>query len=100
VTKSLVLSIWIPVIMGLVMSMILLERVIKVTIYPGKLRNVTEVEWHLSVLSMDNVVILSQRIQLFIEVRMHELVTPVVVGLTLMPVVLRQCRRVKVEDHF
>ncbi len=78
--------------MGLVMYMILLERVIKVTVYPGKLRDVAKVEWHLSVLSVDNVVILSQRIQLFVEVRMHELVTPVVVGLTLMPVVLRECR--------
>jgi hypothetical protein len=58
-TESLTFSVWIPVIVGLVVSMMLVERVIQVTINPGELRNVTEEEWHLSVLTKLVIVSLS-----------------------------------------
>jgi len=61
-TESLSFSIWVPVIMGLVMSMILVEGVIQVTIDPGELRNMAEEKWHLSIFSWGIVVSLSKRV--------------------------------------
>jgi len=54
--------------MGLVMSMILIEGVIDITIDPRQLRNVSEIEWHLSILSWNILVVSSKRIQLLIQV--------------------------------
>lgn len=54
--------------MSLVMSVILIERVVQVTINPRKLRNVSEVERHLSVFSWDVFVSLSQRVDLLVKV--------------------------------
>ena len=81
VTKSLVLSIWEPVIVGLVMSVILIEGVIKVTIDPRKLWDMTKEEWHLGVLSWNIVVVLSQWVHLFVSVGVDELVSKIIVPL-------------------
>lgn len=51
VTKGLVLSVWVPVVVRLVVSVIFVEGVIDVTIDPGVLWDVTEVEGHLGVLT-------------------------------------------------
>ena len=50
-TEGFVFTVGVPVVMGLVVPMVLLERVIQVTIDPTQLRNVSKVKWHLSVLS-------------------------------------------------
>jgi hypothetical protein len=54
--------------MGLVMSMILIEGVIDVTIDPRELRNMSEIEWHLRILSWNILVVCSKRIHLLIQV--------------------------------
>tara|TARA_B110000503_G_C6829433_1_gene282184 strand:+ start:84 stop:389 length:306 start_codon:yes stop_codon:yes gene_type:complete len=66
VTEGLSFSIWVPVIMGLVMSVILIEGIIQVTINPGELWDVTEVEWHLGVFSWLILVDLSEGIKLLV----------------------------------
>lgn len=95
VSKSLVFSIWEPVIVGLVMSVILIERIIKVTINPRKLRNMTKEEWHLGVLSWNIVVVLSQWVHCLVTVGVDELVSKVIVPLLIE--VFRWVRRVKVN---
>jgi|TARA_B110000305_G_C19285259_1_gene561384 hypothetical protein len=52
--------------MGLVMSVILIEGIIQVTINPGELWDVTEVEWHLGVFSWLILVDLSEGIKLLV----------------------------------
>ena len=47
VTEGLSLSVWVPVIMGLIMSVVLVERVIQVTVNPRKLGHMTKEIWHL-----------------------------------------------------
>lgn len=87
VTKGLVFSVRIPVIVGLEMSVILPVRVVEVTPYPGKLRNKSKIVGHLSVLIGLEVVISSQGVQLLVDVTVDHLVSEVVVPLLL--VVLR-----------
>lgn len=54
--------------MGLIMSVILVERVVQVTIDPRKLRDVTQVEGHLGVVVPVIVIPCSDRIQTLVEV--------------------------------
>ena len=82
--------------MGLVVPMVLLERIVQVTVYPTCLRNVTEVKWHLGVLSWLVVIQLPQRINLLIEVRMNHLVAKIVVRSALVPEVLWGSRSVEI----
>ena len=96
VTKSLRFTVGVPVIVGLVVPVVLLERVVQVTVDPTCLRNMAEVEWHLSVLSWLVVVELSQRVDLLVEVRVDHLVSKVVVGSALVPEVLWGGRRVEI----
>ena len=58
-TEGFVLAIGVPIIVGLVVSMMVVERVVQVTINPGELRDVTEEEWHLSVFTKLVIVSLS-----------------------------------------
>ena len=44
VTESLRFTVRVPVVVILVVSVVFVERVVQVTIDPGKLRNMTEVE--------------------------------------------------------
>tara|TARA_B100000780_G_C20997137_1_gene398894 strand:+ start:654 stop:890 length:237 start_codon:yes stop_codon:yes gene_type:complete len=66
VTEGLSFSIWIPVVMGLVMSVILIEGVVQVTIDPRELRNMAEVEWHLGIFSWLIIVVLSKWVHLLV----------------------------------
>ena len=87
--------------MGLVMSMILIERVIEVTIDPGKLRNMSEVEWHLSDFSWNILVVGSKRVHFLIEIGVEDRVTQIVMWLTLMPEVLGHLRMIEVNcSHY
>ena len=95
-TKSLRFTVGIPVIVGLVVPVILLERVIQVTVDPTCLRNMAKVEWHLSVLSWLVIVELSKRVDLLVEVRVDHLVSKIVVGSALVPEILRGGRRVEI----
>ena len=56
--------------------------------------------WQLSVLTWLVLINLSQRINLLIQVRVHNLVTVVVMWLTCMPDVLLSVRRVEILKHF
>jgi len=95
VAESLVLAVGVPVIVGLVVSVVLLEGVVQVTVQPVELRNHTEVEGHLSVLVGCVVVASTDRVQFLVEIGVDNGVTQVVVGL--LPVVLGEVRRVEVD---
>lgn len=81
VTQCLSFSIWEPVIVSLIMSMIFVEWIIQVTIDPWKLWNITKVHWHLCNLSWLIFVDLSKWVQLLIEVGVNNLVTPIIMSL-------------------
>ena len=66
VTKSLVFAVWVPVIVGLVVSVILFKGVVKVTIEPHELGHNTEVEGHLGVLVGTVVVTGTNWVELFV----------------------------------
>ena len=72
VTKGLVFSIWVPVIVSLVVPMVLVHRVVEVTPQPRELRNVTEVERHLGVFSWLIMIISSDWVELLHEIRVHD----------------------------
>jgi len=95
VTKSLVLTVGVPVVMGLVVPMILLEGVIEVTVQPVELGDDTQVEGHLGVVIGRVVVTSSDRVDLLVHVGVDHLVTPVVVGL--LPEVLGEVRGVEID---
>lgn len=99
-TKSLTFSVRVPVVMSLVVPVILVERIVKVTINPRKLRNMTEIEWSLGNISWNILVVLSKRINLLIEIAVNNLVTPVIVRLTTVHKVLWHVRVIKVEGHY
>lgn len=88
-TKGFGLSIWVPVVMCLVMSMILLEGIVQVTVDPRSLWHGREVPWHGGILSYFIIVVHSKWVQRLIQVGMSNLVSKVVVWLSLMPEVLR-----------
>jgi len=101
VTKGLVFSIWVPVVMSLIVPVVFVERIIKVTIQPWKLRNMTKVESHLSIFSGLVVVVGSQRVEPFHEVGVHDGVTKVVVWFSLVPEVLWGIWMIEVlQRHF
>jgi hypothetical protein len=101
VTEGLVLSVWVPVIMSLIISVILIEGVVQVTIDPWELRNMTKVEGHLGVFTWLVVVSSSNWVELLHEVRVDNLVSEVVMGLTLMPEVIWRVGVVEVlQRHF
>jgi hypothetical protein len=83
VSKSLVLSIRVPVVMSLVVSVSLVVGEIEITPYPGELRNETEIVRHLSELVRLEVVVLSDRVELLVDVRMDNSVSEVVMPLLL-----------------
>lgn len=65
-TESLSLSVWVPVVVSLVVSVVLVEGVVQVTVNPRELRDVAEEEWHLGVLAILVVVPSSNWVYLFI----------------------------------
>lgn len=90
-TESLGLSVWVPVVVGLIVSVVLVEGVIQVTVDPRELRNVTQEIWHLRVLVGLVVVSGSDWVQHgLIEVAVNHLVAEVVV--TLLPIIFREVR--------
>ena len=95
VSESFVLTVRVPVIMGLVVPMVLLEGVIEVTVEPVHLRNNTQVEGHLSVIIGSVVVTGTDRVNGLVCVTMDDLVTPVVVRL--LPEVLREVGGVEID---
>jgi len=88
-TESLSLSIGVPFVVRLDMSVVLIEGVIQVTVDPGKLWDMSEEEWHLLVLTDSHSILLSERIPLLVEVGVYDLVSKIVVGLTRMVVIFR-----------
>ena len=96
VTESLGLTVWVPVVVGLVVSMPFLEGVIKIAVKPVELWYNTQVEGHLSVLVGAVLIALADGIQLLVQVGVNNLVTKIVVRL--LPVVLGNIRRVEVDS--
>lgn len=80
-TESLVLSVGVPVIMGLIMSVILLEGVIEVTVQPVELGNDTQVEGHLRVIIGGVVVTGTDGVNALVGIGVDNLVSKVIVGL-------------------
>ena len=58
-----------------------------------------EVEWHLGEFARSVLVPLSDRVELLIEVGVHELVAPVPVRSTLVPIPLGHLRVVEVHEN-
>ena len=85
-TERLVFTIGVPVIVVLIVSVILVERVVKVTIEPNELWNNTQVERHLSVIIRLVVVSRSDGVKFLVKVGVDDGVSPVVVSL--LPIVL------------
>jgi hypothetical protein len=78
VTESLSFTVRVPVVVILVVSVVFVERVVQVTVNPGKLRDMTKVERQLRQLTVGLViVVLAQRIHLLIEVVVDEPVAEV-----------------------
>ena len=96
-SPSSVLAVWHPIVMGLIVFMILVKWVIQVTIQPDELWNNTEVERHLRVFVGLVVVPGSDWVDFLINIRVDDLVSPVVVGLLV--IVLWEVRRVEIFYH-
>eukprot|EP00350_Pseudokeronopsis_sp_OXSARD2_P013271 CAMPEP_0170543836 /NCGR_PEP_ID=MMETSP0211-20121228/2819_1 /TAXON_ID=311385 /ORGANISM="Pseudokeronopsis sp., Strain OXSARD2" /LENGTH=150 /DNA_ID=CAMNT_0010847323 /DNA_START=476 /DNA_END=928 /DNA_ORIENTATION=+ len=90
VPKGLPLSIGVPVIMGLIVSVVLVEGVVQVAIDPGELRDVAKEVGHLRVIVGFVVIAPSDRIQLLVKVRVNHLISQVIVRL--LPHVLWEVR--------
>jgi hypothetical protein len=95
VSESFVLSVGVPIVMGLVMPMVLLEWVIEVTVQPVELGNDTQVEGHLRVIIGGVVVTGTDRVDGLVGIGVDHLVTPVVVRL--LPEVLREVGGVEID---
>lgn len=94
-TESLVLSVGVPVIMGLIMSVILLEGVIEVTVQPVELGNDTQVKGHLRVIIGGVVVTGTDGVNALVGIGVDNLVSKVIVRL--LPEVLWEVRGVKIN---
>jgi hypothetical protein len=57
---------------GLIVSVILVERVVQVTINPGKLRNMTKEERHLGIFSICVIIPLSNWIKLLVGIGVNK----------------------------
>jgi len=79
-TEGLALAVWQPVIVGLVVPVVLVERVVQVAIHPRKLRDSTEVKRQLSVAARGVLVVLPKRVDLLVEAAVDDFVTQVIVG--------------------
>jgi len=95
VTECLLFSVGIPVIVCLVMSVVLVERVVQVTVSPVELGHNSQEEGHLGVAVGLVVVAGSDGVQFLVHIRVHDLVTEVVVGL--LPHILGHVTRVEVN---
>lgn len=96
-TEGFTFTVRIPVVVGLIVTMVLVEGVIQVTIHPCKLRNVTQEEWHLWEIIWVVIVPSSYWIELLVGIAMDKLVTPIIVRL--LPIILWHIRAIKVEGH-
>ena len=85
-TEGLRFTVWVPVIVGLVVSVPLLEGVIKISVKPVKLWNHMKVKWHLGVLVRLLLVASSNRVHHLVQIRVNDLVAKIV--MRLLPVVL------------
>ena len=80
-TKGFVLAVGVPLVMGLVVSMVLLERVVKISVQPVELRHDTQVKGHLLVLIWSIFVTLTNWVGPLVEIGVDDLISPVVVSL-------------------
>ena len=94
-TQSSSLAVRDPIVMGLIMLMVLLERVIKRTIKPVELGDGAEVEGHLRIVIRLVVVARTDRVKSLVQIRVHDTVTQIVLGL--LPIVLGEDGRVEVD---
>lgn len=93
--ESLALAVRVPIIVCLVVSVILVEGVVEVTVEPEELWDNTEVDRHLGIVITVVVVAGANRVQGFVEVGVNDFVAKIVVGL--LPEILGEVRRVEVD---
>ncbi len=71
-TKSLVLTVGVPVIVVLVMAMVFVERVVQVTVQPEELGHDSQVKRHLGVIIRLVVITRSNWVQLLVKIRVDD----------------------------
>lgn len=89
ITECLVLAIWIPLIVGLIVAMVLMERIIDGAVRPVEDGHSAEEPGNRHISLRVIVVRLTDGVELLIEIRMNNLISPVVMRLlpeVLMPV--------------
>ena len=95
VSESLVFAVGVPLIVGLVVSVILLERVVKVSVQPVELGDNTQVGGHRGVFVGLVLVALADGVESLVSIRVHNSVSPVVVSL--LSEVLGEVGRIEID---
>jgi len=95
-TKRALLPVGNPIVVGLIVLVVLLEGVIQGTVQPVELGDGAQVEGHLRVVIRVVVVSGSDGVDLLVEIRVDDVIAPVVVGF--LPIVLGEVRRVEVDS--
>ena len=80
-TKCLVLSVGVPLVMGLVVPMVFVERIVKVAVQPVELGNNSEEEGILGEIVAVVVVPLANGVHHLVNIRVNDFVAKIVVGL-------------------
>ena len=89
ITESFVLAVWVPLVVGLIVTMVLVEGVVDGTVSPVEHRNGAIEPGNLDFTGWMVVVVGTNWVKLLVEIRMDDLVGPVVMRLlpeVLMPV--------------
>ena len=89
ITESFVLAVWVPLVVGLIVTMVLVEGVVDGTVSPVERRNAAIEPGNLDFTGWMVVVVGTNWVKLLVEIRMDDLVGPVVMRLlpeVLMPV--------------
>jgi hypothetical protein len=77
--EGLALAIGVPVVVVLVVSVMLVERVVQVAVYPRELWNKTEVNWHLCIVIGFEVVTSTNGVKCFlVKIRMSNSISKIV----------------------
>jgi hypothetical protein len=94
--EGLALAIGVPVVVVLVVSVMLVERVVKIAVYPWELWNKTKINWHLCIIIRFKVVTSANRVKRFIKVWMDDSITKIVMWF--LPKVLWEVWRIEVDS--
>jgi hypothetical protein len=96
-SQSLVLSIGVPVVVTLVVSVVFVEGVVQVSVEPTDLGHLSEEDGSLNQFIGSGLESLAKRVDFFVEVGVDDLIGQVVVDLTLVEIVLGSQGAIGVE---